>query len=438
MRILFLAICCFFITVFLKAQDAATILSEFRVADGIITSSPCSTGHGMIISNRAMNIFLSNKIGSYLSEMNDLSFYKNNVLINTVKGTLSVNHNFFQPSGADEQMRSFLVVGAKANIANAYSAAFNDKQFNNEFGFNVKYTWVAEAKSSFEGCAQKQAMNAQIAAIIHTLENEINGKETEYEKALDRIQSSEIPGQDINEVKLTLKQKFYSDLKEEYSRKFADLQSSALIETKNYKLIKTNWTNISAYIPVIHQRFNVAKSFTDNFEEEFAYPFEVGLSHTRFWAYQKLGRLYFTLSGELFWNNYVQTNSLYKTNATDYKINGGTDTLFFSDQKINEAFIGDYKIFLTPVVHIKIIYFPSESHVGISIMMEKNFRTYNILTGKLGVPIILIDKKGDPDVNFEFQVIYDDINNKYMPEKKSADKISIGLNVGIPFSKIIY
>lgn len=431
------------------AQSASDLISELKTINNAVVNTSCISGRGMLISNRAMNLFLSYKIGSYLSDVNDLSFYKNNVIVDAMKGTLSVNHNFFQPNGIDEPVRSFLVAGAKANIANAFAAAYAGKQFNNELGFTIKQTWISKTTTHYNRCEpeqvsnsllqHKEIMDAQRAVILHTLENEIKKKNTDFENAIHAIRQDDIPGQEIGKANTGLQEKFYSDLKEEYTLKFADLQYSTLVETNYYNHVTACWTSISTYIPLLRQKYFVAESFSRNFEEIHAYPWELTVSHTRFWEGRKIGRIYFTLSAEVLRNNSIRSDALYKTNRTDYKNLGGTDTLHFTATEPNEdVFIGFYKSFFTPVINGRIIWFPFDSHVGVSVRMDQNIGTDKSLTGKFGIPIVLIDKKGEPAANFEFQVRFFDLNNETMPVKKIGDKTSVGLTVGIPFSKIIY
>jgi len=438
MRSLFLIIILFYISIGVNAQTPAGIISDLKAVNDTVTNAQYDNGHGMLISNRAMNLFLSNKVSSYLSDINDLSFYKNNVLINSAKGTLAINHNFFQPKGSDEQVRSFLVVGAAANVVNTYAAVFSGHQFNNELGFTFKQTWIGKTITYFDHAEQKQLMDAQRAAILYSLENEIKKTESDFESTLNAIQPSDIPGQDSDTAKAGLRQKFYADLKKEYTRKFAEVQASALIETNHYKLISSNWTSISTYIPLFRQSFTVAESFTDNFESEHAYPWELTISHTRFRESKKCGKIFLTLYSRVYLNNSKQSNELFKTTSTEYKNLGGTDTLSMETSNTDELYIGSYQTFFTPAAGLKFVYFPGNSHIGASLMLEQNFGSYKVLNAKIGMPVVLIDKKDIPVANFEFRVQYFDISNKAFPEKKWNKKISAELTVGIPFSKIIY
>src|SRR5882762_7500420 len=100
-----------------RAQTPDSLILELKTINRTIANAPCSTGRGDLVSNRAMNIFLSEKAGYYLSGSDDLTLYKNSVVANAAEGTLAVYHNLHQPHGVDERVRSFLSIGARANVA---------------------------------------------------------------------------------------------------------------------------------------------------------------------------------------------------------------------------------------------------------------------------------------------------------------------------------
>jgi hypothetical protein len=162
------------------------------------------------------------------------------------------------------------------------------------------------------------------------------------------------------------------------------------------------------------------------------------ISHSKFLESSKVGRFILTLSCNAYLNNSVWSNSIEKTAPSDYQFMGGTDSLTSSESNANELYIGSYKNFITPVVKAQIIYFPPDSHVGMNFSMEQNIGSYNALNGIMGIPIVLIDKEGHPAANFQFQFRFFDITNKILSNKNFFDKTSVGLTVGVPFSKIIY
>src|ERR1700754_857208 len=123
------------------------------------------------LSNRAMNIFLSDRIGYYLSSINDLTLYKNSVLFNAATGTLAVNHSLYQPKGSDQRVGAFTTIGVQANIADAFAATYSNRPFDNRFGFFSKQTWITKGHARCTP-AQRQAMDTLRARILRSLEQD--------------------------------------------------------------------------------------------------------------------------------------------------------------------------------------------------------------------------------------------------------------------------
>jgi len=158
------------------------------------------------------------------------------------------------------------------------------------------------------------------------------------------------------------------------------------------------------------------------------------LGHTCMWESAKTGRLFFTLDGNLLFDNAKLNYGLNKLNFSEYKNLGGTDTLHKADPGNNKLYIGSYKTFITPSLTIRLVYFPPDSHVGISFLTEKKFNDYNLLNCRLGIPIVLINSKRTPAVNIECYALFFDLTNKM----SAMDKTSMGLSIGIPFSRLMY
>jgi hypothetical protein len=394
------------------AQNPVSIILGLQATNSAIATEPCTTGEGRLISNRAMNLFLADRIGYYLSQYDDISFDKNYITFNSLDGVFSLNHNFFQAKGDDEQVKAFTVGGIKANVSNAAESAFTGKPFNNEIGLTVKRTWVARVKTRFNCNPQKQDMDAMRASILYSLQAQLASKQAEFEKELDSIKPSDIPGQEINRVKTLLRKQFYNDMLDYCSWESARRQSDDLIETADYDLVSTSWTSIYGYVPILPQKYRVAESLDSSFETKYGYPISLTISHTRFLESSKVGRFFLTLSGEAYLNNSVHS--------------------------ANEQYIGSFKNFFTPVAKVQIIYFPPDSHVGFNLAIEQNIGSYNALNGIIGIPIVLIDKAGHPAANFQFQFRFFDVSGTILPNKSIYDKTSVGLTLGVPFSKIIY
>jgi hypothetical protein len=97
-----------------------------------------------------------------------------------------------------------------------------------------------------------------------------------------------------------------------------------------------------------------------------------------------------------------------------------------------------YRNFVTPQLRGQGVWFPKKSNVGISILIEKNFGTYDPLNGKLGIPIRLNDKDGKPSINLEIQLKASDLGDDIQPDKSFSKKASVGISVGFPFASLLY
>ena len=420
-----------------KSQIADSIIAELKAINKSVVNMPCSSGNGRVISNRAMNIFLADKTG-YLSESNDLSLYTNYVTLNTAEGKFTINHNFQKATGIDEPIKKLLSVGVSANVANSFAATFLDKKFENELGLTVNYKWLHKVKTHFSGCNQKQTMDALRAAIVHSLEIEMNKKATDFLNAIDKTDTAEIPGQNMAVAKSLAVQNFYNGLKETYEERFATLQAEKLTATNNFSFVSTGWTSVRAYIPLIFPQYIIASTEATPFNEQHPYPLKLTVQHTRLWESSKKGRLFFTVGGNLLFNNTKLSYALDKTDITTYKNLGGTDTIHLAQLNNNKVYIGNYSTFITPALTGRLVYYPPASHIGVSFLIEQNFGKYNLLNGRLGIPIVLINRKKTPAANVEFYIHFFDINHSVSQDKKYGNKTSVGFGIGIPCSRLMY
>ncbi|MEO6845408.1 MAG: hypothetical protein ABI184_09550 [Ginsengibacter sp.] len=414
--ILALVLSCRFIAA--RSQNPQQIIIELHQINQQITDNPCDKGNGILISYKAMNVFLSNKVSSYFSDKGDLSLYKNFVNINAAKGTIAINHNLHQPDTTnDNYVRSFTTIGARTGFANAYAARFSNAYTSNQLGGYIQKVWMGRPKTKFNFCGiQKQNMDAQRALLVNQLSAELDEKAVAFKKELDQITAADLPGQNLKAAKATLSTNFCAALRATYLRKFAEAQSALLVNTNNYKVVKDSWTILGIYLPIIPQKFYIITGTEEN--THYNYPAELMLTHTLFWEAPKAGRIFFSLGAGIIVNNAVQGGQLTSTG-------------------VNGSYAGKYNNYLTPATSVKLVYIPLDSHIGLSFRLEKNYGDYKALNGILGIPIVLIDKRGVPAVNFECQIILDDMNHT-IKSTLPGNGSSIGLTVGIPFSKIVY
>jgi hypothetical protein len=401
-----------------RAQTPQQIIAEISTVNSKVVNATCAAGTGMLISNKAMNIFLSNKVSSYLSDNYDLSLYKNYVTLNAAEGSIAISHNFHQPVDSDDWVRSFWVISARANIANSYAGNFTGKYITNQLGVALQRTWMGKSRTIYDCASQKIKMDADRAILIQNIATEIRARITAFENDLAALNANDIPGQELQAVKNTQRQKFYATLREEYLQKFSQAQSDLLINTNNYKWVKDAWTTVGLYAPVIPQKFEMADG-SDATASRYNYPFQAFVLHTRFWDSPKIGRFFLVFLGKVGVNNSVQ---------------GGDQGLTGSEGK----YAGTYRNYLTPSLSGKLVYIPPDSHVGVSFKSEKNFGSYHAVNLIAGIPIVLIDKKRVPMLNFEPQVIFSNVNLTPLRYEMSRNKIFVGLTLGIPLSKIVY
>jgi len=429
---------------FLQAQNADSIISRLQAVNRTILVKSCDSEDATAISHRAMNVFLSDVTG-YLSSKTDLSYFTNYVTFNMAESQLTVYHNFQTASGADVPLKNLLGFGLSANIPNNYSASFLDYRNETGLGLLLGFKRLGKVKTRFYDCSvspekpnQKQTMDVLRAGIINSLAVEIKNQEEDFKEALDKTDNEDIQGLPEDSAKAILKKKFYENISESSDEKFATLQAVALIETKNYKLISTHWTGIQLYVPVFSSKYVVAPSLNEDFQQKKSYPAGLMLSHTRLWESSTAGRFFATLSAELLLNNSKMSYDLKKVNYAEYENMGGTDIQHDDELKNNKAYIGTYENFITPSLQYRMVYFPVEYHLGLSLLVQQNFGTCNFLNARIGIPVILINSKKTPAVCFEFYASLTDLTNKSDNSGSPVNKTFVGMSVGIPLSRLMY
>ena len=365
-----------------RAQTPDSILLRLQTINAAAT--------GKLLSHRATNVFLSEAAGYYMSDPDNLTLYKNSVIANAAQGTLAIYHNMRQARGIDEPLRSFLSIGVQAGVADAFVAHSENRPYNNQFGFLVKQTRVGRPGIKATA-AQIQAMDTMRAAILHSLEKDIRGRYDDF----------------VYDV----------DLPKELEFDYAHKQAEHLAKSFNYGVFAFNWTSVSLYIPLITENFQVLPATGADPVSRHAWPLHLSISHTRLWEGSTFGRFFATLAGDVTLNNARDGYGLSKS---------------------GNLYIGNYRTFVTPSVKGQFIYFPKDSHIGVSFHLEQAMGDYHAMNGILGVPIVLINKKAEAAMNFEFQVRFYDMGHSIDAGKGLNGRTAIGVTAGVPFSKITF
>jgi hypothetical protein len=412
------------------AQNTEQIVAQFKKIDETVKTQQCEASQ--LLTYRAMNLFLADRVGYYLSDAENLTFCKNNITLNTGTGGFSMSHSLFEPTGGDLPVKSYNVIGLKANVFNAFQAAANKTSFNNELGFTFKHYWIATPKTTLNNCQEKQVLDAKRAVILKNITLEITNKGIVFENSLHDI--SEITESTKKEVKAD----FYKALQEEYARKFAELQYRSLFDSLRYKKLTANWTNVNVYIPVIRQRYTVAENLNTDFKLHKAYPAEISVSHTRFIETHKAAKLYFNFRAGLLLNSVINSKILNWTSTETYLNSGGKYVSYLFDNQIDRTIIGKYSHFITPNIKAQVVFFPPENHFGVSGTIEQNFGVFKATNGTIGIPIVLIDKQSAPMTNLEIQIKYFDLANTFNSTRSLKDNVSISLTWGQPIGRNVY
>ncbi|HSO85844.1 MAG TPA: hypothetical protein VLQ91_04790, partial [Draconibacterium sp.] len=164
-----------FFPFFIKAQNGDKIISKLKSVNDSLAAKSCDSDDAAAISNRAMNIFLSDKTG-YVNAKSDLSFFTNYVTFNTSESRLTVNHNFQEATGADDPINKLFSIGLSINIPNNYASAFFDYRHETGLGLMAGYKWLGKVKTRFADCnvcqnksSQKQTIDALRTGIVNAV-----------------------------------------------------------------------------------------------------------------------------------------------------------------------------------------------------------------------------------------------------------------------------
>jgi hypothetical protein len=117
MRYRFLILVILVFPFLIKAQNGDKIVSKLKSVNDSLSVKSCNSDDAAAISNRAMNIFLSDKTG-YVNAKSDLSLFTNYVTFNTSESKLTVYHNFQKATGSDDPIKKLFGIGLSVTIPN--------------------------------------------------------------------------------------------------------------------------------------------------------------------------------------------------------------------------------------------------------------------------------------------------------------------------------
>jgi|GEM_PF-3439204 len=380
--------------------------------DSILSAACLPSGNGQLISHRAMNLYLADRIGYYLSHYRDLSLYKNSVLIDGYDQSIAINHHLYTANEKDERLRSMFTVGAKATA-------------KHEFGFLFRHTWFGKSRVYYSGCepgsmGNRQEMDAQRAILLNRLASASTEEYAAFNRQLDNIQQTDVPGQDLAAVKNKLRKEFETTLADRYREQFYELQADTFRFKKPFRSFQFNWTDVHLYLPVVNQPFYLENPSAGTMDKKHPWLWEIAVTHNRMIESNKLGRVLLQFVGTVGQANSARAGMIAKTGeAGNVPVYGASG----------------YQSFLSASLGARIVYMPPDWHFGLSGSLKQNIGNYHALDLVAGFPIVLIDKNGSPKINFEFQWKFFNVNRTNLA---TGTTNAVNVTAGIPFGSIVH
>jgi hypothetical protein len=380
--------------------------------DSIFSAACLPSGKGQLISHRAMNLYLADRIGYYLSHYRDLSLYKNSVVIDGYDQSIAINHHLYTANEKDERLRSMFTVGAKATA-------------KHEFGFLFRHTWFGRSQVNYSGCepgtmGNRQEMDAQRAILLHRLEAASAEEVAAFNRQLATMQQAEVPGQDLDSVKNNLRKEFASTLTGRYREKWFVSQADTFRFKKPFRSFRFNWTDVHLYLPVVNQQFYLDNTAAGTMEKKNPWLWEIAATHNRMIESTKLGRVLLQVCATAGQNNAARTGMIVQTGKSgEYPVYGSSG----------------YQQFLAASLGARIVYIPPDWHFGLSGSFRQNIGQYHALDLVAGFPIVLIDSNGSPKINFEFQWRFLNINKTALSTGSGS---VVNVTAGIPFGSVVH
>jgi hypothetical protein len=432
-----------------RAQDFTEVTDYFKTLEKEVTDKKG------LMTFPALNVLMAKKVNTYLSGSGDLALNKSYFIIDPTDGRLFLGFNTAKdPSKNDTRTKWILTTGIKADAADAFSTIYKggEKNLQPNIGASVKITLLGRGSIKFNNDKglQMQQLEKITFIVPEGLENYTEQELAAYYRGEIQNELTEAMTKDIADFESKIKgvgdvnyrkwkrEKFYKAGTAKYKSLYITKEAERIDEDFLYTSFRNQWLSLDLYVPFTNQSYDVGKDFASPVTTQQVYNLEASLLWNTIYENNKT-RLLTSLSTGLKIQNNINTESLKKYNVSDYKKLGGTDTLNLAQIKSEDVYVGDYKSFASPFFRGQLVYFfMAQKAIGLSVLAEKYFQTYNPLNIKLGVPFTLAGKDDDTKVNFEIQFKWNDFNNDIFPDKSRTEKFLIGLSVGVPLTSKIY
>ncbi|MBO9681960.1 MAG: hypothetical protein J7502_04725 [Flavisolibacter sp.] len=389
----------------------------------------------------ALDVFMAQKVNTYLTGTGDLSLNKSYFIIDPSDGSLFIGYNKSTSSlETFKRTRYIFTGGFKANVADAFSTIYEGKKrkWSENMGALIRLTVLGRGIISYDGKRQKQKnklanfmmtkyYRAQTSQLIDTL---MRSDSSMFEYSIRNIKNEEFQN--------SLRESFYDANRGKYIRKYINDEVDHVDNGKLYSSFRNWWLSFTFFIPITSQHFFTSSIISQHLNDFRLYNFEGTVTGNILYERQKTRWLGIVGVGGYIQNN-INTDKMKKYSAADYKTAGGVDSTKIDNLEIDNVYLGDYSKYFTPFIRVQAVsLFALDKHIGLSFLAEKSFGKYNPTNYKIGIPFYLPGKDDDTKVNFEIQFKWTDFYNKIYPDKKRGEKFLLGISVGVPLSSKIY
>ena len=415
----------------------------------------------LIIPNEAVKKYFKKKSSGYLFGSEDISYFNNYASINTTNGEASIGFNFSWQNVDIIQERiskktdpalsilkqliktqklktstNHISLGLKTKQKDNYAKFFADNNLTN-LGFEFSFKHVFNGRIWYIGEKKSDKLIKQLSVIRAEVVQKMRIDLAERHFFCEEIRDSAIRDEYINE--------FYKDATATYLSNFND-KILEKIEEADFKPKSTIfWFDANVYLPFFLTEYKTLQNdiVSSNIESHTHYLFSLGASINGAVEGPKYS-IIFNAGGKFGYHNTITLDQIKKMDIENYIGAGGADSSRMTTIDNEKVYHGAFNALWVPSTYLRFVIMrniklkkKTYGKIGGSLYVEKFINhDYSPLNIQVGIPILLIDKKGKNKVKFEIQAKINDFNADKIKEDAIRDNIILGIAIGVPFGNI--
>lgn len=398
-----------------------------------VNKEQAERGFKNVISTAGLNVIFARQLAQYLSSSTDLSYNKGYAVLDDEDDRLYLGYTYNYTKDFGTYIRNLSSVGVKSNIADGFSTLWSEGVAQPDIGLSLKHSFIFGGTLSTGTEEKNAAFSRRRERYIEYLKAEAREDMRNWADVQDTLISTLAlrDAQRIKEIQDILDTRA-ADMSEEKAEELVNAEVDYVLDEKLFTVATNSWLTVEVYLPFTESEYLTADSITmTTATTKLLRPFEGRLSYSRYWQFAS-GQAVFIQAGGLGQQfNTVLDKSVEAVSFEQWRSRGGTDTLLFAQLDAEDVYVGAYDDYVAMAVTARgALLFPmcgTANRMGFSASIEKYFgEAYDPLNWKLGIPFSLMDKDGEPAVNFEIQW------------REQNKEHSIGLSVGLPIGKFVY